>query len=80
MYIKLLGNKMNYYFFYVSNISSERTKTKYPERIMNFLKASISKMFSARGDVLSPYVVYKAKRTNTGRKPDPNTHEKRERN
>lgn len=36
---------------------------KYPERIMNSSKASISAMFcgSATGDLLPPYVVYKAK-------------------
>ncbi|XP_047132683.1 uncharacterized protein LOC124811343 [Hydra vulgaris] len=39
-----------------------RRGCKYPERVMNSTKASVSVMFAAAGDgtILSPYVVYKA--------------------
>lgn len=37
--------------------------TKYPERVLNSTKASISIMFAASGDgtILPPYTVYKSK-------------------
>lgn len=39
-----------------------RRGCKYPERVMNSTKSSVSVMFAAAGDgnMLSPYVVYKA--------------------